>query len=297
MSNAELLSGTRVPRERGNLVYDVTLSKFIEHANALNSEALIVSQYSYTDLATLTEYIEREKLQGKVVNMVLSETHGVQAPADLCNMIVTGCINRGLEYFAIVSVDLVNEIPTVMPKLLDRLRHTPDLAMIGVSMVGVHDQDLLQRIRDHGSDELTAQNFGNVFTNNAFALYRLHVHDESGNPVSLQDRLFPRETDNGYLGRVIVKGEMVDAGGNEEMGVVIRTISQGIPLNAALLIANIQRDINSEMALKETTVKEVPFKVARRQAVAAVYQRHFRVSDETMNAWLKGHYSIIFDEK
>jgi hypothetical protein len=207
----------------------------------------------------------------------------------MCNEIVKECHELGLGYFAIVSGDLAEFVPQRIPKMLDHLKADPRLASVGVAIQNVHNFGLLEQVRA-GGEEIHAGNFATVFHNNAFSVNRISPL-VGGSGLALSQRLFPDVADNGTLGKVNISGEEVPVGGNEEIALALMLLGTGINLNVLFLAdegSEIVRDKNTELSTLDK-------KVQRRVPVAAAYQEHYRVSNETLNRYLRSHYRISFD--
>lgn len=167
---------------------------------------------------------------------------------------------------------------------LEHLQNMPNLAMLGLIIEGVHDLELLR-------SEVTSSNFATLFPNNAFCLHRLNVNDSLGNPISLEERLFPVVTDDKQLGQTTMDGKTLDIVGNEEIALVLSLLSIKVKPDVSLMamerLATITRDPSQER-------RPADFKIRRRQIVAEAYQRYFNVTTEELNTWLRNHYSIIY---
>lgn len=269
MAERDVTIGTRVFGKLGPEKYAGMLNPFLENAKVFGP-CLVVSQKDYEHLSSLTQFVEGH------AELRLSETKGNESPADMCNQIVKYCADKNLAYFGIVSSDFSHHIPRVMPELIDRLTSDPQLTTVGVAIEGVHDLEVLKT-------GITTENYATVFHNNAFSVQRLNVPG-----VTLEQRLFPRESDQFRLGSVKIGGKDVPVGGNEEIALVLRLLGQGTDLNVKLLAGKhtIVRDAGTEISSIEEKVK-------RRSQVAKVYQEHFGITDERLRDYLSNHYKII----
>lgn len=274
-----MVAGTRV---FGNLrpeQYPQLLLPFLEHSRTFGP-CLIVSQEEYEYLEQLKAFLARRE----GTELRLSQTTGNQSPADMCNQIIKYCADKKLAYFAVVSSDLSGFIPQVMPKVFDRLRANPNLTTVGVAIEGVHNLELLEKVKLKGREEITTENYATVFHNNAFSVQRARVDE-----VPFDQRIFPRESDQFRLGTVKIEGKDVPVGGNEEIALVLKLLAQGTQVNVELLAGKytLVRDTEAE-------ISSIAEKVKRRAQVAKVYQDHFGIGDEALRNYLSNHFVIKF---
>lgn len=271
------VTGTRVFGNLGPEQYPQILTPLLENSRTFGP-CLIISQTGYEYLEQLRAFLATQE----ETDLRLSETTGNQSPADMCNQIIKYCADRNLAYFGIVSSELSGFIPRVMPEMFDRLKANPNLTTVGVAIDGVHNLELLERVKLRGRAEITTDNYATVFHNNAFSVQRLRVDG-----VSFEQRLFPRESDQFRLGTVKIDDKDVPVGGNEEIALVLKLLAQGMQVNVELLAGKytIVRDAEAE-------ISSIAEKVRRRAQVAKVYQKHFGVGDEALTSYLNDHFVI-----
>ncbi len=149
----------------------------------------------------------------------------------------------------------------------------------------VHNLSLIKDIQERGQGEVGVENYATIFHNNAFAVHRFHVPG-----LDYDGRIFPRVTDQGTLGEIIIDNEPVKVGGNEEIALMLQALSQGVELPTRLLAGRqtLIRDPQKE-------ITSVDKKVARRPQVARKYQEHYRISDERLLKSLRKNFQVVFD--
>lgn len=278
----EIISGTRVFGNFEPERFQSQLTPFIENASAFG-EAAIISQKAYPNLDELLSFVRPG------VRVRLSDTVGAESPADMCNQIILAGADLEAQYFAVISSDLAEYIPLCFPPMIEKLQSDQSLTSVGVAIQGVHNFALLNEVEAQGLSAVTPDNYATIFHNNAFAIHRLYPEVGEGKPLTVDERLFPRITDQGKLGSVEIDGQTIPIGGNEEIALALQLLKRGRSISTLLLAgsSSIVRDPDKELS-------SVDAKILRRPFVARAYQEYYGVSDSEVSDYLAQHYNIAF---
>lgn len=138
--------------------------------------------------------------------------------ANMLNGVITN-VNKEVDSIAIVSPSLVESDPIAIAKQLDlmvRAFYTWNgVAIIGSVLNNEHDRDLISAVIE-GTKMLTLENICRVFPTNAISVVPKFAE-------------FSPDTNTGALGKVMVNGKEVDAGGNEDFYWGLQQMLRGRP--------------------------------------------------------------------
>jgi D-galactose 1-dehydrogenase len=238
---------------------------------------LIVSNDTYPHLDKLTDAVAKNGEQVIVdIYNGSGKDHG-----GMFNKGINAAKEAGLPFFATVSNDLMHIVPDVFPIMLARLKENPELTSVGLAILGIHDTELLNRIKN-GEAKITASNYPGIFINNAFALHRVEPVS-SGKPVPFTDRLFlqHKRSDGELLGR------------HEDIEIALRLLNNGSPTKNLLLA------FTGNWVASRNHAEEVPSagdKNKTRKNTAKYYQQLYGLSDNEIESYLENHFGIEFIE-
>jgi hypothetical protein len=271
------------PRDR----IEQTVNVFGEMVQKIGP-VLIASHELFSHRDILASSVASQQSRGRAVEVVYSKNHhrpGTINHSAMFNLGIKECAQQGLPYFATVSSDLGEYLPAVLPAR-DRLHQNPQLLMVGVEVEGIHDTELIRRVKQADTSIIHSGNYARAFLNNAFAVHRLKPVID-GEVLSIEERQF-NQLHEDTLGRVVIGDKQIPLWGHEDLELPLRLLANGKPAEVLLLAGqqySVVRDPSKE-------VPAHPYKKATRQPVASAYQKYYGITDDSLNSYLSQHFQI-----